>query len=87
MVAVEAQAACLPVLASTAVPRECVVIPALYDAVSLGEPVDLWAAALLRAMAKPRLSLEFCRAALESSAFSIANSARRLQDIYGASQS
>jgi len=87
MVAVEAQAACLPVLASTAVPRECVVIPALYDALSLGEPIELWSAALLRATAKPRLPLESSRVALESSAFSIANSARRLQDIYGASRS
>lgn len=82
MVAVEAQAAGLPVLASTAVPRECVVIPELYSVLALDEPIELWAAALLQIMTKPRLPLEFCRRALESSPFSIANSARRLEEIY-----
>ena len=82
MVAVEAQAAGLPVLASSAVPRECVVIPELYQALPLGEPIELWAATLLQIMTKPRPPLELCRRALESSAFSIANSARRLEEIY-----
>jgi glycosyltransferase EpsF len=82
MVAVEAQAACLPVLASTAVPRECVVIPELYDALSLREPIENWVTALFRTMTKPRPSSEVCRSALESSAFSIVNSARRLEAIY-----
>jgi glycosyltransferase involved in cell wall biosynthesis len=82
MVAVEAQAACLPVLASTAVPRECVVIPELYDALPLSEPIEIWAAALLRALAKPRLPLELCRRAIGSSPYSIANSARQLEEIY-----
>lgn len=82
MVAVEAQAACLPVLASTAVPRECVVIPELNDALSLREPIENWVTALFRTMAKPRPSLEVCRSALESSPFSIVNSARRLEAIY-----
>jgi glycosyltransferase involved in cell wall biosynthesis len=82
MVAVEAQASCLPVLASTAVPRECVVIPELYDALPLSEPIEVWAAALLGALAKPRLPLEFCRRALGSSPYSIANSALRLEEIY-----
>lgn len=84
MVAVEAQATGLPVLASTAVPRECVVIPELYDALPLHEPIELWTGALLQRIAKPRPSLDFCRRALESSAFSITNSARRLEEIYGA---
>ena len=85
MVAVEAQAACLPVLASTAVPRECVVIPELYDAISLREPIENWVTALFRTMNKPRPSLELCRRALESSPFSIVNSARRLEAIYSGS--
>ena len=85
MVAVEAQAAGLPVLASTAVPRECVVVPELYNTLSLAEPIQLWAATLLQILTKPRPSLELCRRAVESSAFSIANSARRLEEIYGAS--
>ena len=80
MVAVEAQAAGLPVLASTAVPRECVVIPELYNALALGEPIELWATALLQVMTKSRPPLELCRRALESSPYSIANSALRLKE-------
>ena len=86
MVAVEAQAAGLPVLASTAVPRECVVIPELYSVLALDEPIELWAAALLQIMTKPRPPLEFCRRALESSPFSIVNSAQRLEEIYSSTQ-
>lgn len=86
MVAVEAQAAGLPVLASTAVPRECVVIPELYSTLALDEPIEHWAAALLQIMTKPRPPLELCRRALESSPFSIANSARRLEEIYSTTQ-
>jgi glycosyltransferase EpsF len=85
MVAVEAQAACLPVLASSAVPRECVVIPDLYDAVPLTDPIEVWADRLLQRMAKSRPSLDVCRRACESSPFSIADSARRLQEMYTSS--
>jgi glycosyltransferase involved in cell wall biosynthesis len=86
MVAVEAQAAGLPVLASIAVPRECVVIPELYNALPLDEPIELWAATLLEIITKPRTPLGLCRRALESSPFSIANSARRLEEIYSSAQ-
>lgn len=86
MVTVEAQAAGLPVLTSTAVPRECVVIPELYNSLPLGEPIELWAATLLQIMTKARPPLELCRRALESSPFSIANSARRLEEIYSSAQ-
>jgi len=86
MVAVEAQAAALPVLASTAVPRECVVIPELYDALSLAEPVPVWAEKLLAVVAKPRLPIEFCREAVSSSAFSIWNSTRSLKFTYAGSK-
>jgi glycosyltransferase involved in cell wall biosynthesis len=82
MVAVEAQAAGLPVLASTAVPRESIVLPELYDALPLAESIDVWADALLRRIAAPRPPLDRCRRALEASAFSIASSARRLEEIY-----
>lgn len=82
MVAVEAQAAGLPVLASTAVPSECVVVPELYDALPLSKSVDKWADKLIEIMNKKRVPLERCRRSLESSAFSIENSAGRLRDIY-----
>ena len=82
MVAVEAQAAGLPVLASTAVPQEAVVVPELYQALPLEAPLDHWADALLAATIRARPDLATCRAALEASDFSIANSARRLEAIY-----
>jgi glycosyltransferase EpsF len=84
MVAVEAQAAGLPVLASDAVPRECIVVPELYNTLSLRKPIDCWAAALLKEMTRPRPSLQHCRTLLENSAFSIEASARRLEQIYSA---
>jgi glycosyltransferase EpsF len=82
MVAVEAQAAGLPVLASSTVPHECVVIPELYQARSLLDSNEAWANALLETMAKPRPDLDRCRAALEASPFSILNSARNLEEMY-----
>ena len=54
MVAVEAQAAGMPVLASTEVPRECVIVPEMVTFMDLDEGVDAWAQALLRlAAAQP----------------------------------
>lgn len=82
MVAVEAQAAGLPVLASDAVPRECIVVPELYNAASLQEPIEHWATTLVDIIRKPRPSLAECRDALTTSAFSIEPSARRLEAIY-----
>lgn len=87
MVAVEAQAAGVPVLASTAVPRECVVIPELYTALPLTEQVTVWADTLIRVMAAPRPAMDTCRIALEASAYSIRNSALALEQIYRAGQS
>lgn len=84
MVAVEAQAAGLPVLASDTVPPECIVVPELYRAMSLQKPIECWAAALLEAMNKPRFPLQQCRTALENSPFCIARSAARLEAIYAA---
>jgi glycosyltransferase EpsF len=83
MVAVEAQAAGLPVLASTAVPRESVVIPALYETIPLSASLEEWASALLRVLSTRRPSVEACRRAFQDSEFAIENSARRLMDIYG----
>src|SRR5262249_11873026 len=54
MVAVEAQATGLPVLASTAVPRECVVIPELVHFQKLEAGVARWADDLLQLAARPK---------------------------------
>jgi glycosyltransferase involved in cell wall biosynthesis len=84
MVAVEAQAAGLPVLASTAVPRQAVVIPKLYNALSLGQPIERWVDALMNTMTSTRLGEDVCRSALEASPFSITASGCELQKIYAA---
>jgi glycosyltransferase EpsF len=82
MAAVEAQAAGLPVLASTAVPREAIVVPELYNTVALDQPLEIWANTLRRVVAQKRPSIEKCRRTLENSEFSITNSARHLAEIY-----
>lgn len=82
MVAVEAQAAGLPVLASTGVPRECVVIPELCRFLSLDQSIDEWATTLLAMASEPRHSMVACRDAIQASDFSIENSAARLESIY-----
>ena len=82
MVAVEAQAASLPVLASTAVPRECVVLSELCEFLPLAEGPSAWGEALLRAMERPHLPMMRCRKAFVGSPFSIEESAASLERIY-----
>ncbi len=82
MVAVEAQAAGLPVLVSTGVPKECMVIAELCEFMTFDQPIEQWADALLRLASSPRLSVEHCRRAVQASAFSIENSAARLEALY-----
>lgn len=86
MAAVEAQAAGLPVLASNAVPREALVVPELYHALSLSEPINRWVETCLSVMSGSRADLRHCRQLLEVSDFSIENSARRLEQIYAAAR-
>lgn len=82
MVAVEAQAAGLPVLASTAVPREAAVLPELYTALPLNASIQTWADQLLRVAQQPRIAPARCRTALEASPYSITTSAQQLEAIY-----
>lgn len=81
MVAVEAQAAGLPVLASTAVPRECVVVPELVRFQELGAREARWATDLLELAAQPRNMREANRR-VAASAFAIDNSSRALLRLY-----
>jgi glycosyltransferase involved in cell wall biosynthesis len=83
MVAVEAQAAGLPVLASTAVPQECVVIPDLVEFRDVEDGPGPWAAQLLRLIALPR-DVASANRRVAASAFSIERSARNLFDLYSA---
>jgi glycosyltransferase involved in cell wall biosynthesis len=87
MVAVEAQAAGLPVLASTAVPIEAIVIPDLFQAIALEAPIEQWVQALCALSAKPRIDPAASRSAFASSDFSITNSAEKLEQIYRAGMS
>jgi glycosyltransferase involved in cell wall biosynthesis len=81
MVAVEAQAAGLPVLASTVVPRECVVVPELVHFEPLERSAAEWAAALLQHASRPR-DIVTANQSVAASPFSIENSARALIKLY-----
>jgi glycosyltransferase EpsF len=81
MVAVEAQAAGLPVLASTTVPRECVVVPELVRFEPLEHSASDWGVALLEHAARPR-DVAAANARVAASPFAIENSARALIELY-----
>jgi glycosyltransferase EpsF len=82
MVAVEAQCAGLPVLASTDVPRECVVVPALVQFKDVESGSSAWADDLLQLVGRAR-DVEGSNKRVASSAFSIENSAQALLRVYG----
>jgi glycosyltransferase involved in cell wall biosynthesis len=81
MVAVEAQAAGLPVLASDVVPRECVVIPELVRFQRLQAGEAGWALDLLELAKQPHDNVESNRR-VKASAFSIEASASTLFRLY-----
>jgi glycosyltransferase involved in cell wall biosynthesis len=81
MVVVEAQAAGLPVLASTAVPRESVVVPELVRFESLNRGAREWATVLLQHASRPR-DIGGANRRVAASPFAIDNSARALIEIY-----
>jgi glycosyltransferase involved in cell wall biosynthesis len=81
MVAVEAQAAGLPVLASTAVPRECVVVAELVRFLKLEAGEQQWAAELLRLAMLPR-DISHPNQRVAASAFAVDHSARALEVLY-----
>ena len=82
MVAVESQAAGLPVLASTGVPAECVVIPELVRFLGLDAGPVVWREALLSIAAAPRFDASLANRRVAASPFAIAQSARRLAALY-----
>lgn len=81
MVAVEAQAAGLPVLASTVVPREGVVVPELVRFEPLHRTAAEWAAALLQHASQPR-NIVVANQRVAASPFAIENSANALIELY-----
>jgi glycosyltransferase involved in cell wall biosynthesis len=82
MVAVEAQAAGLPVLASTGVPRECVVVPELVRFLDVTGETSPWSAALLQTVDAPRCDAARANAAVAESGFSVQRSAAMLERLY-----
>lgn len=82
MVAVEAQAAGLPVLASDTVPAECRVIDGMVEFMALGAGAACWSERVLRKLAEPKPDPEVANGVVSASAFSIEHSAERLISIY-----
>jgi glycosyltransferase involved in cell wall biosynthesis len=86
MVAIEAQAARLPVLMSDGVPAECTVIPELVHRRSLQSSVDEWARHVLDILACPGDVMN-TEARLSATQFAIANSAAALEAVLAAGAS
>ena len=82
MVAVEAQAAGLPVLASTGVPQECVVVPELVRFLDVATGAAAWRDALLTVVRAPRVDAAEANRRVAASPFAVAHSARRLVELY-----
>ena len=82
MVAVEAQAAGLPVLASSAVPDECVVIEELIKFCSLDESVEYWACLMKKILYEGRYNSTEGDARWETSGFNIKVGAQELINLY-----
>jgi glycosyltransferase involved in cell wall biosynthesis len=82
MVAVEAQAAGLRVLASDAVPSECEAVPGMVVFKPLDVGPSAWADEALRLLGLLRPDLSACNAMVRQGPFSIENSAASLLDIY-----
>jgi glycosyltransferase involved in cell wall biosynthesis len=82
MVAVEAQAAGLRVLASDAIPRECEAVPEMVVFKPLNTGPLEWADEALRLLSLTRPNLSACNEQVRNGPFSIDNSAKSLLNIY-----
>lgn len=82
MVAVEAQAAGLRVLASDTIPRECEVVSGMVEFKPLDVGASVWAEDVLRLISLPHPNQSACNMAVMDSPFSIENSATSLIRLY-----
>jgi glycosyltransferase involved in cell wall biosynthesis len=82
MVAVEAQAAGLPVLASTAVPRECVVVENMVRFLDLSDDFPSWLQAINETLAASPTDPILCNTLVSKSPFAIRNSSAQLDELY-----
>lgn len=86
MVAVEAQAAGLRVLASDTTPRECAIVPDMVTFAPLSEPPSQWAERALAILELVPPNRDDARAAVARSPFSVASSVEALLRVYGFTQ-
>ena len=82
MVAVEAQAAGLHVLASDTVPREAAAIQELVKFLPLSQGPASWARELTRALSTPKLDSALAAEKVRQTDFSIDRSYARLHRVY-----
>ena len=82
MVAVEAQAAGLPVLASSTVPKEVVVVPEILRFLALQQGAKVWADSVLEMLAAPKPDRDACNDRTAASPYAIQNSADALLGVY-----
>lgn len=82
MVVVEAQAAGLPSIVSDVTPKECVVVNAMVDFLSLEQGPEIWSEMVLNTVKKPRLDSLQVNEFLRMSDFSIEKSVENLLQIY-----
>jgi glycosyltransferase involved in cell wall biosynthesis len=87
MVAVEAQAAGVRVLASDTVPREAAAVSDLVTFLPLSDGADSWARELARLLALPRMDSDAAANQVRATDFSIDRSYARLHRIYASSLS
>lgn len=81
---VEAQAAGLPVLMSRSVPEDAIVVPELVSVLPLAAGARAWAEKVISILGKDDTARDSALAQVESSAFSIANSAANITALYEA---
>lgn len=82
MAAVEAQAAGVPVLVSTGIPRDCIVVPDLVDFKSIDDGEAAWAQTLADIVARPNIRRTRVKE-ISASRFAIDKSVRNLNSLYG----
>jgi len=82
IVALEAQAAGVPVLASAAVPREVDVVPGMVEHLSLADGITVWTRNLLRIMRGPTIRTGNEVDLLERSRFALSTCLEQLKLIY-----
>lgn len=82
MVAVEAQAAGLPVIASDGVPKECRVVEDMVNFLPLSAGVEYWADKVMEKLNQQKFDIVQANLKVAASPFAIANSAKLLLAIY-----